>query len=93
MLLVQRTAYLYCLILPFGIVASMGLITPLFCAIIAYTFFGLDALSKELEEPFGLSANDLPLSAISRAIEISLLEILGTTELPTPIQPVKHRLI
>lgn len=92
MLLVQRTAYLYCLILPFGIVASQGLLTPLFCAIVAYTFFGLDALSEELEEPFGLSANDLALSAMSRNIEINLLEILGETDLPEPIHPLKHRL-
>lgn len=92
MLLVQRTAYLYCFILPFGIVASQGLVTPLFCAIIAYTFFGLDALSEELEEPFGLSANDLPLHAMSRATEINLLEILGETNLPQPIQAKKHRL-
>jgi putative membrane protein len=92
LLLVQRTAYLYCLILPFGIVASQGLLTPFFCAIVAYTFFGLDALSEELEEPFGLSANDLALSAMSRTIEINLLEILGETNLPDPMQPIKHRL-
>ncbi len=92
LLLVQRTAYLYCLILPFGIVASQGLVTPLFCAIVAYTFFGLDALSEELEEPFGLSANDLALTAMSRATEINLLEILGETDLPEPIKPIKHRL-
>ncbi|OUR75006.1 hypothetical protein A9Q75_18805 [Colwellia psychrerythraea] len=92
MLLVQRTAYLYCLILPFGIVTSQGLFTPLFCAIVAYTFFGLDALSEELEEPFGLSANDLALSAMSRGTEINLLEVLGETNLPDAIQPIKHRL-
>ena len=92
LLLVQRTAYLYCLILPFGIVASQGLVTPLFCAIVAYTFFGLDALSEELEEPFGLSANDLALTAMSRATEINLLEVLGETDLPEPIQAIKHRL-
>lgn len=91
-LLVQRTAYLYCFILPFGIVASQGLMTPLFCAIVAYTFFGLDALSEELEEPFGLSANDLALSAMSRSVEINLLEILGETDLPEVIKPHKHRL-
>lgn len=92
MLLVQRTAYLYCLILPFGIVTSQGLFTPLFCAIVAYTFFGLDALSEELEEPFGLSANDLALSAVSRGTEINLLEILGESNLPDAIQPRNHRL-
>tara|TARA_R110000737_G_scaffold32068_4_gene50467 strand:+ start:6107 stop:7033 length:927 start_codon:yes stop_codon:yes gene_type:complete len=92
MLLVQRTAYLYCFILPFGIVASQGLVTPLFSAIIAYTFFGLDALSEELAQPFGLSANHLPLYAISRTIEINLLDILGEKVLPEPIQPQDHRL-
>jgi putative membrane protein len=91
-LLVQRTAYLYCFILPFGIVASQGLLTPLFCAIVAYTFFGFDALSEELEEPFGLSANDLALSAMSRSVEINLLEVMGEVDLPDPILPIRHRL-
>ncbi|WP_372741377.1 bestrophin family protein [Neptunomonas sp.] len=92
MLLVQRTVYLYCFILPFGIVAPLGLLTPLFCAIVAYTFFGLDALSEGLEEPFGLSANDLALTAMSRTVEINLLEILGEIELPEPIKAKNHRL-
>ncbi len=92
MLLVHRTAYLYCFVLPFGVVTSLGLFTPLFCAIVAYTFFGLDALSAELEEPFGLSANDLPLSAMSRTVEINLLEALGEQNLPPPLQPKGHYL-
>jgi len=64
----------------------------LFCAIVAYTFFGLDALSEELEEPFGLSVNDLALSAMSRSTEINFLEILGEEELPAPIHAKNHRL-
>ena len=55
---------------------------------IAYTFFGLDALSEELEEPFGLAANQLPLTALSRTIEINLREALGETNLPTDIMPI-----
>jgi putative membrane protein len=90
MLLVQRTAYLYCLALPLGLVASQGLATPVFCAVVAYTFFGLDALSEELEDPFGLSTNDLPLSALSRTIEIDLLELLGDENIPQQILPSKH---
>lgn len=58
------------------------------CAVIAYTFFGLDALSEELEEPFGLAANQLPLTALSRTIEINLREALGETNLPTDIMPI-----
>ncbi|AOY42574.1 MULTISPECIES: bestrophin family protein [unclassified Psychrobacter] len=88
MLLVHRTTYLYCVMLPFGLVASLGWATPLVCAVIAYTFFGLDALSEELEEPFGLAANQLPLTALSRTIEINLREALGETNLPTDIMPI-----
>jgi len=88
MLLVHRTTYLYCIMLPFGLVASLGWATPLICAVIAYTFFGLDALSEELEEPFGLADNQLPLTALSRTIEINLLEALGETDIPSDIIPV-----
>lgn len=91
-LLVQRTAYLYCFILPVGIVTSQGLLTPFFCAIVAYAFFGLDALSEELAEPFTESANSLPLSAMSRTIEINLLEAMGEKKLPEYLQVSNHRL-
>ncbi len=76
----------------FGIVSSLGLFTPLFCVIVAYTFFGLDALSEELEQPFGLAANDLPLSAFTRSTEIDLLAALGEKELSDPIQAKEYRL-
>jgi putative membrane protein len=89
-LLLHRTAYLFCLLLPFGLVDNLGLATPLVAAIVAYTFFGLDELGDELEEPFGLAENDLPLKAMARLIEISLLETLGETELPAPLLPEKY---
>ena len=81
-LLVHRTTYLYCFMLPFGLATSLGWVTPLVCGVIAYTFFGLDALNEEITDPFGIAANHLPLAAISRTIEINLLEALGETELP-----------
>ncbi|OON59991.1 bestrophin [Massilia sp. KIM] len=84
-LLLHRTAYLYCFLLPFGLVDSIGFMTPLVCAIVAYTFFGLDALGDELEEPFGDEANDLPLDAICRAIERELRQALGDPDLPPPL--------
>ena len=84
-LLLHRTAYLYCFLLPFGLVDSVGFMTPFVVAIVAYTFFGLDALGDEIEEPFGVDANDLPLNAICRAIEINLRESLEDVNLPKPL--------
>jgi putative membrane protein len=81
-LLLHRTAWLFCLLLPFGLVGALGLFMPLVVIIVAYTFFGLDALGDELQEPFGLSDNGLPLRSIVRAIEIDLLDGLGVRPLP-----------
>ncbi len=86
-LMLHRTAYLYCLSLPFGLVDTIGFMTPFVTGLISYTFFGLDALGDEIEEPFGLSPNDLPLAALCRRIEIDLLAALGETALPAPLLP------
>ena len=91
-LLLHRTAYMYCFLLPFGLVDTTGFMTPFVVAIVAYTFFGLDALGDEIEEPFGMETNDLPLDTLCRSIEISLLASLGETELPQPLQPVNFQL-
>jgi putative membrane protein len=89
-LLLHRTAYLYCFLLPFGLVDSLGFLTPFVVAIVAYTFFGLDALGDEIEEPFGLESNDLPLDAICRAIEIDLRSALCDPDVPAPLAPVNY---
>src|SRR5450830_293600 len=91
-LLLHRTAYLYCFLLPFGLVDSIGFMTPGVVAIVAYTFFGLDALGDEIEEPFGTDANDLPLTAMCRAIEINLRESLQDENVPPPMKAVDFTL-
>ena len=89
MLLAHRTAYLFCFLLPFALVASTGLTTPIISCVVAYAFFGLDALSAELEEPFGEKPNQLPLFSIERTLDINLLE---AQELPAPepLKPIKY---
>ena len=86
-LLLHRTAWLFCLLLPFGLVGTIGAATPILTAILAYAFFGLDALGEELEEPFGETQNALPLDALVRNIEIAVGEALGDATLPEPLKP------
>ncbi|MET3857582.1 bestrophin family ion channel [Rhizobium sp. OAE497] len=93
MLLLHRTAYLFCFMLPFGFADVLGYVTPLAAGVVAYTFFGLDALSEELEEPFGTLPNDLPIAAIAKAIELSLREALGEKDLPELPKPVNSILL
>uniref|UniRef100_UPI00066FF29B bestrophin family protein n=1 Tax=Frateuria defendens TaxID=2219559 RepID=UPI00066FF29B len=84
-LMLHRTVYVYCLLLPFCLVGTMGWFTPVMVAVLAYTFFGLDALGDQIEDPFDRLPNDLALDAICRTVEISLGELLGDAELPAPL--------
>lgn len=80
--LIHRIVLLYCIGLPFGIVEATGDLTAVVVLIVAYAFYGLDAVGTEIEDPFGLDPNDLPLSTLSRMIEVNLRQRLGETELP-----------
>ena len=91
-LLLHRTAHLYCFLLPFGLVDITGFMTPFVVAIVAYTFFGLDALGDELEEPFGMDNNDLALDAMCRTMEMNALYLLGDPDVPAALLPVDGRL-
>jgi len=81
--LLHRIVGVYCLTLPFGLVSITGWITPLVTAMVAYAFLGIDAIGEEIEEPFGLDNNDLPLNTISRMIEGNLKQRLAE-KLPLP---------
>ncbi|WP_028007179.1 bestrophin family protein [Solimonas flava] len=83
-LLLHRTIYLYSFLLPFALVDAIGAVTPLIVVFIAYTFFGLEALAEEIQDPFGVEQNDLPLAAMSDSIEATLREMLGEGALPPP---------
>lgn len=89
-LILHRTVYLFCIMLPFALVVDLHYMTPFISVLISYTFISLDALAEELEEPFGTENNDLPLDAICNAIEIDLLQMNDEMEIPAKIQPDKH---
>ena len=84
-LLIYRTTYLYCLLLPLSLVEAAGWLTPLFVGVVGYVFLGLAEVSEELSHPFGTTPNALPLDAICRAAEISLAPHLGEPA-PPPLQ-------
>lgn len=91
MLLLHRTAYAYCVLLPWGIVASIGSATPILAALVAYTFFGFDALSEELASPFSRENNSLAIDTMTRQLEIETLQAIDSPlEAPAPIPGEKY---
>ncbi|WP_449434460.1 bestrophin family protein [Pseudomonas putida] len=89
-LLLHRTIYIFCLLLPFALAEPLGWLAPLFSTIVGYAFFGLDAIGNELEDPFGRDENDLPTDAMVRTVERDVLAALGFEPLPPALQPVGH---
>ncbi len=90
-LLIYRTTYLYCLLLPLALVGPAGWMTPVFVAVVAYMFLGLAEVTEELSHPFATSQNGIALDALCRAAEISLAPHLDE-EPPPSLAPVKHYL-
>jgi putative membrane protein len=77
----------YLVLLPLGVVADLGLLTPFVTAIIAFLFIAMDAVGRDVEAPFEDGYSDTPMTALCRTIEINLRQMLGEKELPPPLQP------
>jgi ion channel-forming bestrophin family protein len=90
-LLILRTSWLYCLLLPLALMEGPGWMAPVFVTIVAYVFFGLAEVTEELAHPFGPTANALPLTAICRICDIALAPALGEVA-PPPLEPIIFRL-
>ena len=86
-LILRRTVYLFCTILPFALVDDLRYLTPLISVFISYTFLSLEYVAEEIEEPFGTAPNDLALDAICTTIEINQLEMNDIRPLPSSMQP------
>ncbi|WP_322011160.1 bestrophin family protein [Paraburkholderia sp. J12] len=87
--LLHRTVYAYCGLLPFGLIDSIGFATPLICVFVSYTLLALEAIASEISEPFSRSPNSLALDAMTRTIERSLFELCDET-VPPALQPNPH---
>lgn len=86
-LILQRTVYLFCTLLPWALVADLHWLTPFVSGFVSYTFLSWDAVAEEMEHPFGKGANNLALDAICTGIERNLLEMTEQTPLP-PLKQV-----
>jgi putative membrane protein len=84
----QLFVHLYCVVLPLVMVSNMGWFTPLGSTLVGFIVLALDKIGRDLEDPFDDRINDIPLTSITRTIEINLRQMLGETELPPEIVPV-----
>ncbi|QJU59587.1 hypothetical protein HL653_19140 [Sphingomonas sp. AP4-R1] len=77
---------LFCLLLPVGLVETLGIATPVGSTLAGLMFLAVFAIGDDLTDPFANTVHDLPLSAMCRTIEANLLQSLGR-EAPPPLHP------
>ncbi len=61
-----------------------------FATLITWVFMSLERMGEATENPFEGSSNDVPITTLSRNIEIDLRDMLDEAELPTPLSPVNQ---
>lgn len=91
---------LFVIMVPFGMLNefdklgdNMVWLTIPMSALVCWVFLTLESIGESTENPFEGGSNDVPITALSRTIEIDLREMLGETELPPPIQPKNNILM
>lgn len=75
----KQLLLLYCLLLPFQLVESLGWWTGIIAALISFTLFGIEAIGIEIENPFGLDRNDLPLDTICLTMKRNIEDLISLT--------------
>lgn len=86
--------YIFILLLPMGLLSAFvdadwpaymiwGIIP--FTGLLGWVFWMMESIGDYAENPFENLAFDIPMSSLTRTIEIDLKEMLGETDLPAPI--------
>jgi len=91
---------LFSFLVPFGMLdefAKLGdygvWLTIPFSVVVGWVFTSLEQVGESTENPFEGGANDIPMAALSRTIEIDLREMLEETDLPKPVEAVNEILM
>lgn len=88
---------LFIVLLPFGLLSELAklenpnliwLAIP-FSVIVGWVFLTMELVGDYSENPFEGMANDIPMLALCRTIEIDLREMLGEEDIPEGIKPQK----
>lgn len=74
---IKKFIFAYVITLPFGFAFTLGYLSIPIVALIFYILASLELIAEEIEEPFGVDPNDLPMGRLCHTIEKSVREILS----------------
>lgn len=84
----------FIVLVPFGLLPEFHKMGPHFAwavipasMVLAWIFHTMDKIGTSSENPFEGGPNDVPITAMSRTVEIELRQALGETEIPPALEP------
>lgn len=77
----------FCILLPLGLVETLGLYTPLGSTVAGFLFLALLQIGNDMQNPFENVDDDVPLTTLTRSIEIDLRDGLGESHGLEPVKP------
>lgn len=87
--------FVFTVFVPFGLLDVFTtidirafLLCPFLSGLIIWVFFLMEKIGDYSENPFEGTYNDVPITSISRAIEIDLREMIQDENIPAPTEPV-----
>lgn len=84
---VHLVIFIFTLVLPMGLVESIGRIAIPITFTISFLFFYVEWIAYIMQNPFENGPNDIPMTSMSRSIEINLLQLIGAEKIPEKILP------
>lgn len=75
----KQLLLIYCLLLPFQLVNSLGWWTGGIVALVSFTLLGIEEIGIQIENPFGYDSNDLPLDAICQTMLLNIEDLTSLT--------------
>ena len=89
----QMLTRLFVCLVPFGVLHEFQKLGDIivwlaipFGGVVGWVFLTMERIGENTENPFEGGANDVPITALSRTIEIDLLEMLDETAIPPAVQ-------
>lgn len=73
----KQVLMLYLLVLPFTMVAEMSWWAVPIVSLVAFTLYGIDAIGKQLEDPFGYDRNDVKMDGIVEDARVEGMVLLA----------------
>lgn len=91
---------IFCAFVPFGLLDVVNgkedwmlWLCPFLTGVITWVFFLMEQIGDYSENPFEGTYNDVPITSISRTIEIDLREMINDVNIPEPIKDINGFLL